>query len=71
MAREVKDDRNQPVVDPVDEIYSLIEEELRNQYSVGYTPERGGAPEGGYHKIKVATKQKGLLVQSREGYYAT
>lgn len=55
----------------VDQIYSLIEEELRNQYSLGYTPERGGAPEGGYHKIQLTTKQKGLIVQSREGYYAT
>lgn len=55
----------------VDQIYSLIEEELRNQYSLGYTPERGGAPEGGYHKIQLTTKQKGLIVQSREGYYGT
>jgi VWFA-related protein len=54
----------------VDQIYSLIEEELRNQYSLGYTPERGGAPEGGYHKIQLTTKQKGLVVQCRDGYYA-
>ena len=54
----------------VDQIYSLIEEELRNQYSLGYTPERGGAPEGGYHRIQLTTKQKGLIVQCREGYYA-
>jgi VWFA-related protein len=55
----------------VDQIYSLIEEELRNQYSLGYTPERGGAPEGGYHKIQLTTKSKGLTVQSRDGYYAS
>jgi VWFA-related protein len=54
----------------VEQIYSLIEEELRNQYSLGYTPERGGTPEGGYHKIQLTTKQKGLIVQCREGYYA-
>jgi len=54
----------------VDQIYALIEEELRNQYSLGYTPERGGAPAGGYHKIQLTTKQKGLVVQCREGYYA-
>jgi VWFA-related protein len=54
---------------PVDQIYSQIEEELRNQYSLGYTPERGGAPEAGYHKIQLTTKQKDLAVQSREGYY--
>jgi VWFA-related protein len=54
---------------PVDQIYSQIEEELRNQYSLGYTPERGGAAEAGYHKIQLTTKQKDLAVQSREGYY--
>jgi VWFA-related protein len=54
----------------VEQIYSLIEEELRNQYNLGYTPERGGAPQGGYHKIQLTTKQKGLIVQCRDGYYA-
>lgn len=55
----------------VDQIYSVIEEELRNQYSLGYTPERGGAAEVGYHQIQLTTKQKGLVVQSRKGYYST
>jgi VWFA-related protein len=54
----------------VDQIYSLIEEELRNQYSLGYTPERGGTPGGGYHKIQLTPIPKGLIVQCREGYYA-
>ena len=54
----------------VDQIYAQIEEELRNQYNLGYTPERGGAPEGGYHKIQLAAKPKDLVVQTREGYYA-
>jgi VWFA-related protein len=55
--------------EPVDQIYSQIQEELRNQYSLGYTPDRGGAPEPGYHKIQVAAKQKDIVVQAREGYY--
>ena len=55
---------------PVDQVYAQIEEELRSQYSLGYTPERGGAPEAGYHKIQLTTKQKDLVVQSTEGYYA-
>ncbi len=55
--------------EPVDQIYSQIQEELRNQYSLGYTPDRGGSPESGYHKIQVATKQKDVVVQAREGYY--
>jgi VWFA-related protein len=55
--------------EPVDQIYSQIQEELRNQYSLGYTPDRGHATESGYHKIQVAAKQKDVVVQAREGYY--
>jgi VWFA-related protein len=55
--------------EPVDQIYSQIEEELRNQYSLGYTPDRGNAAEAGHHKIQVAARQKDLVVQAREGYY--
>jgi VWFA-related protein len=51
----------------VDKIYSEIEEELRNQYSLGYTP--GKDEEVGYHKIVVTTKNKELVVQARDGYY--
>jgi VWFA-related protein len=53
----------------VDKTYSEIEEELRNQYSLAYTPEKNEG--SGYHKIAVTTKQKDLLVQARDGYYAT
>lgn len=56
--------------DPVDQIYSQIQEELRNQYSLGYTPDRGGAAESGYHKIQVVAKKKDVTVQAREGYYS-
>jgi VWFA-related protein len=55
--------------EPVDQIYSQIQEELRNQNRLGYTPDRGGAPEAGYHKIQVAAQQKDVLIQAREGYY--
>jgi VWFA-related protein len=53
----------------VDQIYSQIQEELRNQYSLGYTPDRGATSETGYHKIQVAANQKDVAVQAREGYY--
>jgi VWFA-related protein len=53
---------------PIDEIYKTIEEELRNQYSLGYTPGPDVAP--GYHKIQLATKQKDMTVQARDGYYS-
>src|ERR1700682_5026084 len=52
----------------VDKIYAQIEEELRNQYSLGYTPDKNTGP--GYHKLHVTTKQKELVVQARDGYYS-
>ncbi len=52
----------------VDQIYQQIQEDLRNQYSLGYVPDRpGNASE--YHKIHVTTTQKELVVQTRDGYY--
>ena len=55
--------------EPVEQIYSQIEEELRNQYNLGYTPDRENTAEAGYHKIQVTTKKKDLVVQARDGYY--
>ena len=54
--------------EPVDKIYADIEEELRNQYSLGYTPEKDLQP--GYHKIYLSTHNKDLRVQARDGYYS-
>ncbi len=54
---------------PISEIYADIGNELRHQYSLGYTPVRAGAGESGYHKIQVTTKKKDLAVQARDGYY--
>jgi len=51
---------------PVDQIFDHIQEELRNEYSLGYTPDKS---EAGYHKITVTVKEKGLVVQARDGYY--
>src|SRR5581483_8387256 len=52
---------------PIDEIYSQIEQELRNQYSLGYTPDHNGTTS--YHKIHLAAKEKNDVVQTRDGYY--
>lgn len=51
----------------IEEIYARIEEELRHQYRIGYTPDH---PEPGYHKIHLTTKNKDWIVQTRDGYYA-
>lgn len=55
---------------PIDGIYAQIEEELRNQYSLGYTPDRGTTVTEGYHKIQLTTNHKDAVVQTRDGYYA-
>lgn len=54
---------------PVDKAYDQIQEELRNQYSLGYTPEKSDTGKG-YRHIHVATKQTEMVVQTRDGYYA-
>jgi VWFA-related protein len=53
----------------IDQIYDEIEQELRNQYSLGYSPDKAEA-DGTYHRIHLTTTQKDLIVQTREGYYA-
>ena len=55
----------------VDQIYAQIEDELRHQYNLGYTPDRGSGIESGYHKIQLAVKKKDLVAQTRAGYYGT
>ena len=50
----------------LDKIYARIEDELRNQYSLGYTSDQTGA---GYRRIRVSTKSQNLTVRAREGYY--
>lgn len=52
----------------VDQIYSQIEEELRNQYSLGYSSDRP-ASDTGFRKIALTVNRKGLSIQSRDGYY--
>ncbi len=53
----------------LDRSYAQIEDALRNQYSIGFTPQPAGRS-GEYHKIVLTTKRPGLVVQTRDGYYA-
>jgi VWFA-related protein len=53
----------------LEDIYAEIEDELRNQYSLGYSSDHQGDDKG-YRKIEVTVGKKGLIVQSRDGYYA-
>ena len=54
--------------DSIDKVYAEIDEDLRNQYSLAYTPDKGNTI--GYHKIHLtAPNQKDLVVTARDGYY--
>jgi VWFA-related protein len=53
----------------IDKIYAAIDEELRNQYSLGYTPVKSDTSVG-YHKLQLTVKPKDLQVQSRDGFYS-
>jgi VWFA-related protein len=58
---------------PIAAIYARLQEELRSQYSIGYTSESPGestGPEQNYRKIHLSTKANALVVETRDGYYA-
>jgi Ca-activated chloride channel family protein len=49
--------------------YAEVDEELRNQYSVGYISSNT-AKDGGYRRIQVSVNSPGAQVAARQGYYA-
>jgi len=52
----------------LDKIYAEIDEDLRNQYSLAYTPDKGNTV--GYHKIHLTVpNQKDDVITARDGYY--
>ncbi len=53
----------------LDSIFEQIQQEMRTQYAIGYTP-TNGAKDGSYRKIDLRTSNKDLKVQVRKGYYA-
>jgi len=53
---------------PIDQIYTRIEEELRSQYSLGFTSDKQDSS-GGFRRIALTAKPKGMIVQTRQGYY--
>ncbi|HEV7218717.1 MAG TPA: VWA domain-containing protein [Terriglobales bacterium] len=54
----------------VSNAFSEIQNELRSQYALAYTP-ASLAPNGQFHSIEIiAQNRKGLRVRSRHGYYA-
>jgi VWFA-related protein len=53
----------------IEQVYKEIEEDLRNQYSIGYTPNPPGSS-GAYRRLRVSTQRKDLTVYARDGYYS-
>jgi VWFA-related protein len=53
----------------IGQIFSLIEAELRNQYSIGYVSDKP-CTISEFRKIQLGVKQKGLVVQARSRYWA-
>jgi VWFA-related protein len=51
------------------DIFKEIQEELRTQYALGYTP-ANSTKDGSFRKIEIKTPDKDLKVQARKGYFA-
>jgi len=54
----------------MEELYSRVTEEARNQYTLAYNPtgtDRGAE----YHSIEVRVKREGLTILTREGYFVS
>ena len=57
---------------PIDKVFAEIEEDLRNQYNIGFTPDQP-AEKGQYRHVRLTArtaKKKDLVVKTRAGYYA-
>ncbi len=58
-------------MDEVDEISRAVAHDIRNQYTIGYSPTTPKSV-GGYRTIRVDARAKGynkLTVRTRTGYY--
>jgi VWFA-related protein len=53
------------------QIYAQIQDELRNEYNIGYSSDRAPGNGADYRHITLTAKQKDYKVQAREGYYAS
>jgi VWFA-related protein len=53
----------------LDNIFTQIQQEMRSQYAIGYTP-TNSKKDGSYRKIDLRASSKDYKVQVRKGYYA-
>jgi Ca-activated chloride channel family protein len=52
---------------PLERVFAEIADEMRHQYSLGFTPE---SHDGRFHKLEVRVKRPGMKPAFRNGYYA-
>jgi Ca-activated chloride channel family protein len=55
--------------DQLDDVYEEVDEELRNQYTLGYIS-NNASNDGSYRNIEVRVNAPGASVSARPGYYA-
>ena len=53
----------------LDEVFRELQEEMRTQYAIGYTPANSNK-DGSYRNLDVKTSNKDFKVAARKGYYA-
>jgi len=53
----------------IDQIFAMIEAELRSQYAIGYVSDKP-CTISEFRKLQLVTKTKGLTVQARTRYWA-
>lgn len=51
------------------DIFRELQEEMRSQYAIGYTP-TNGTKNGSFRKVEIRTGDKDRKVQARKGYFA-
>ena len=49
-------------------VFSKLQDEMRNQYAIGYTP-INETKDGSYHHLRIKLANKDLSAQARKGYY--
>jgi VWFA-related protein len=54
---------------PLDSVFKELQDEMRSQYSIGYTPSND-VKDGSYRKLEIKLNSKEMKVQARKGYYA-
>jgi Ca-activated chloride channel family protein len=53
----------------LEELYSRISEEARNQYTIAYVP-RGTDRTADFHSVEVRVRREGLTIKTRDRYYS-